>query len=101
MQDNKRDLEELGAKAMHYFDALSLAKQKEQLKAQKASWVRGELGIGLDVDKAEARKEHLARQVQDFTLPPEPPPTDKLLAFIVVGAAFAAGFITGLLLVLL
>jgi len=42
--------------ALARFDALSPEDQEAELRAQRDSWVRGEMGIGLDRQEEESRR---------------------------------------------
>ena len=49
------ELLELIRKSVKWFEALSPEEKEAHLKAQRESWVRGEMGIGSDQDEAEYR----------------------------------------------
>lgn len=49
MSEDRRELERLLEKARNH------ALTEEEIRAQRASWVRGEMGLGTDRDEAEAR----------------------------------------------
>jgi hypothetical protein len=51
-------LEDLIERAKARFAALSPEEQEAELRAQRQSWVRGEMAIGLDRAEAATRREH-------------------------------------------
>lgn len=77
--DNDRpetQLEALIKSAGERFAALSPEQQEAELQAQKASFVRGEVGMGTDADEAEYRRRLLAGEPL-FDTPNGAPPKDE------------------------
>lgn len=50
------ELRELIAKAKARWDAMTTEQRVAEMEAQKASWIRAELGFGSDADEAEYRR---------------------------------------------
>lgn len=59
------ELEELLRKAKERWDGMTPEQQDEMLKAQRESWVRGEMAMGTDRDEAEYRAALRARDAME------------------------------------
>lgn len=53
-----KDLADLLAKAKLKVESMTPAEREAMYKAQKESWVRGEMEIGLDADERKWKEEH-------------------------------------------
>ena len=53
-----KELERLIAEAKTHYESMTPEEQDAMWKAQRESWVRGEMGIGSDADEAEYRRLH-------------------------------------------